>query len=69
MWPIGYLWCTTEPAYMWQGLSVLSHPPADIAALTEEFEKESKLDEVYIVLSIGAGLIASLGLVADSPRW
>ena len=52
---------------MWQGLSVLSHPPADIAALTEEFEKESKLDEVYIVLSIGAGLIASLGLVADSP--
>jgi uncharacterized hydrophobic protein (TIGR00271 family) len=67
MWPIGYLWCTTEPAYMWQGLSVLSHPPADIAALTEEFEKESKLDEVYIVLSIGAGLIASLGLVADSP--
>lgn len=65
--PISYLGCTMEPAHMWKGLSLLSHPPADIAALTEEFEKESKLDEVYIVLTIGAGLIASLGLLADSP--
>ena len=35
--------------------------------LSKEFESDARLDEVFIVLSVGAGLIATLGLLSNSP--
>ena len=40
---------------------------ASFEELSKEFENEARLDEVYIVLSVGAGLIATLGLLSNSP--
>ena len=35
--------------------------------LARDFEAEARLDQTYIVLTVGAGLIATLGLLANSP--
>ena len=41
--------------------------PTKLDRMKRSFERDAELDEVFIVLSIGAGLIATLGLLADSP--
>ena len=41
--------------------------PSKLDRMKRSFENDAALDEVFIVLSIGAGLIATLGLLADSP--
>jgi uncharacterized hydrophobic protein (TIGR00271 family) len=40
---------------------------ASFEELSKQFESEARLDEVFIVLSVGAGLIATLGLLSNSP--
>ena len=35
--------------------------------LARDFDAEARLDQTYIVLTVGAGLIATLGLLANSP--
>ena len=46
-----------------------SAPPDDgrLAALHEEFEHDASFNQVFVVLTVGATLIASLGLLANSP--
>ena len=41
--------------------------PSKLDRMKRSFGSDAALDEVFIVLSIGAGLIATLGLLADSP--
>ena len=41
--------------------------PSKLDRMKRSFGRDAALDEVFIVLSIGAGLIATLGLLADSP--
>ena len=41
--------------------------PSKLDRMKRSFENDAALDEVFIVLSIGAGLIATLGLLANSP--
>ena len=41
--------------------------PSKLDRMKRSFENDAALDEVFVVLSIGAGLIATLGLLADSP--
>lgn len=40
---------------------------ARLDALREEFEHEASFSQVFVVLTVGATLIASLGLLANSP--
>lgn len=40
--------------------------PTSLAALEAGFEKEARLDEPFVVLTVAASLIATLGLLADS---
>ncbi len=44
-------------------------PAADerLAALQQEFEHDASFSQVFLVLTVGATLIASLGLLANSP--
>jgi uncharacterized hydrophobic protein (TIGR00271 family) len=44
-------------------------PAADerLAALQQEFEHDASFSQVFVVLTVGATLIASLGLLANSP--
>ncbi|WP_216923029.1 DUF389 domain-containing protein [Synechococcus sp. CCAP 1479/9] len=44
-------------------------PAADdrLAALQQEFEHEASFSQVFVVLTVGATLIATLGLLANSP--
>jgi uncharacterized hydrophobic protein (TIGR00271 family) len=44
-------------------------PAADVrlAALQQEFEHDASFNQVFVVLTIGATLIATLGLLANSP--
>ena len=46
-----------------------SAPPDDgrLAALHQEFEHDASFNQVFVVLTVGATLIASLGLLANSP--
>ncbi len=46
-----------------------SAPPDDgrLAALQQEFEHDASFSQVFVVLTVGATLIASLGLLANSP--
>ncbi len=41
--------------------------PSKLDRMKRSFGNDAELDEVFIVLSIGAGLIATLGLLANSP--
>ena len=41
--------------------------PSQLDRMKRSFGNDAALDEVFIVLSIGAGLIATLGLLANSP--
>jgi uncharacterized hydrophobic protein (TIGR00271 family) len=41
-------------------------PPTSLAALEAGFEREARLDEPFVVLTVASGLIATLGLLADS---
>ena len=41
--------------------------PSKLDRMKRSFGNDAALDEVFIVLSIGAGLIATLGLLANSP--
>ncbi len=41
--------------------------PSKLDRMKRSFGSDAALDEVFIVLSIGAGLIATLGLLANSP--
>ena len=41
--------------------------PSKLDRMHRRFGRDAELDEVFIVLSVGAGLIATLGLLADSP--
>ena len=41
--------------------------PSKLDRMKRSFENDAALDEVFVVLSIGAGLIATLGLLANSP--
>jgi len=41
--------------------------PSKLDRMKRSFRSDAALDEVFIVLSIGAGLIATLGLLANSP--
>ena len=41
--------------------------PSKLDRMRRSFGSDAELDEVFIVLSIGAGLIATLGLLANSP--
>ena len=46
--------------------------PADAArldALRQEFEHEAGFSQVFVVLTVGATLIATLGLLANSAGW
>ncbi|MCP9850398.1 DUF389 domain-containing protein [Cyanobium sp. Morenito 9A2] len=38
-----------------------------LVALKEEFEREASFSQVFVVLTVGASLIATLGLLANSP--
>ncbi|MFS6826865.1 DUF389 domain-containing protein [Cyanobium sp. ATX-6F1] len=38
-----------------------------LEALTKEFEREASFNQVFVVLTVGASLIATLGLLANSP--
>ena len=40
--------------------------PTSLAALEASFEREARLDQSYVVLTVAASLIATLGLLADS---
>ena len=40
--------------------------PTSLAALEAGFEREARLDEPFVVLTVAASLIATLGLLADS---
>ena len=40
--------------------------PTSLASLEAGFEREARLDEPFVVLTVAAGLIATLGLLADS---
>ncbi len=40
---------------------------ASFEELEREFDSDARLDEVFIVLTVGAGLIATLGLLSNSP--
>ncbi len=44
-------------------------PPDDgrLAALQQEFEHDASFSQVFVVLTVGATLIATLGLLANSP--
>lgn len=46
-----------------------SSPPADtrLELLRREFEHEASFSQVFVVLTVGATLIATLGLLANSP--
>ncbi len=46
-----------------------SAPAADVrlAALQQEFEHDASFNQVFVVLTVGATLIATLGLLANSP--
>ena len=41
--------------------------PSKLDRMKRSFGSDAALDEVFIVLSVGAGLIATLGLLANSP--
>ena len=41
--------------------------PTSLASLEAGFEREARLDEPFVVLTVAASLIATLGLLADSP--
>ena len=41
--------------------------PSKLDRMQRSFGRDAELDEVFIVLSVGAGMIATLGLLADSP--
>ncbi|MBM5795970.1 MAG: DUF389 domain-containing protein [Cyanobacteria bacterium M_surface_7_m2_037] len=41
--------------------------PTSLAYLEAGFEREARLDEPFVVLTVAASLIATLGLLADSP--
>ena len=41
--------------------------PTSLASLEAAFEREARLDEPFVVLTVAASLIATLGLLADSP--
>ena len=41
--------------------------PSKLDRMHRSFGRDAELDEVFIVLSVGAGMIATLGLLADSP--
>ena len=41
--------------------------PSKLDRMKRSFGSDAELDEVFIVLSVGAGLIATLGLLANSP--
>ena len=41
--------------------------PSKLDRMKRSFRSDAALDEVFILLSIGAGLIATLGLLANSP--
>jgi uncharacterized hydrophobic protein (TIGR00271 family) len=45
----------------------LPSDPARLDALRREFEHEGSFSQVFVVLTVGATLIASLGLLANSP--
>ncbi|MCP9909956.1 DUF389 domain-containing protein, partial [Cyanobium sp. BA20m-p-22] len=38
-----------------------------LEALQEEFERDASCNQVFLVLTVGATLIATLGLLANSP--
>ena len=40
--------------------------PTSLASLEAGFEQEARLDEPFVVLTVAASLIATLGLLADS---
>ncbi len=40
--------------------------PTSLAALEASFEREARLDQSFVVLTVAASLIATLGLLADS---
>ena len=44
-------------------------PAADerLAALQQEFEHDASFSQVFVVLTVGATVIATLGLLANSP--
>jgi uncharacterized hydrophobic protein (TIGR00271 family) len=46
---------------------MLPSDPARLDALRREFEHEGSFNQVFVVLTVGATLIASLGLLANSP--
>ncbi|MEB3324851.1 MAG: DUF389 domain-containing protein, partial [Cyanobacteriota bacterium] len=38
-----------------------------LEALQQEFERDARFNQVFVVLTLGASLIATLGLLANSP--
>ncbi|MBM5821968.1 MAG: DUF389 domain-containing protein [Cyanobacteria bacterium K_Offshore_surface_m2_011] len=42
-------------------------PDERLAALQQEFEHDASFSQVFVVLTVGAALIATLGLLANSP--
>ena len=46
---------------------MLPPDPARLDALRQQFEHEARFSQVFVVLTVGATLIASLGLLANSP--
>ena len=49
------------------GISTSSSQDARLDALQREFEREASFSQVFVVLTVGATLIATLGLLANSP--
>ena len=47
--------------------SVAPGEPARLEALRHEFEQDGAFSQVFVVLTVGATLIATLGLLANSP--
>ena len=48
-------------------IGLLASDEARFDALRQEFEHEASFSQVFVVLTVGATLIASLGLLANSP--
>jgi len=48
-------------------IGVLPSDEARLDALRQEFEHEARFSQVFVVLTVGATLIATLGLLANSP--